>query len=324
MLRIFYGNRSFALLILPLLVVGYAALNFWKPYHLPDSVAHFGFWGNFLPQAHLVSQIVAPILILTGAIVLNSLFNRNDFMERNNFLTVLLYVTFMSAFHAFYFLDGFAIAQLFFIFALHQIFQLYQNEDGRRHVFNAAFLLGVACTFYPLMITVAVVVFWVIWVIRPFIMRESMLIVVGFLVPLMYAGMYSSYMGIKIKNAHISSAAAELKLEDVLIVGGLAFMMILLSVRRISLKVQQSSIRLKKHFRILLILINYTLLLTVLEYFIFHKKEALALVFVPLMFVLPFAFGYKKLKETPAIVYYLLFFFSVCKFLYPLVFLPTE
>lgn len=324
MVQLFYGNRSFALLFLPLFVAGYSLLNFYFPYHLPEASAHFGFWGNILPQSSIFSQILAPALILLGAIVLNALFNRNEFFERNNYLASILYVVFMSTFHSFYYLDGFAVAQFFVILALFQMFYLYQNEDGRRHVFNVGFLLGVASTFYPLLLTIIVIAFWLVWVIRPFVMRESILLVVGFIVPMLYGGLFSSFMDIKIQNDQVSSAALELKLEDVLVVGGICFFMILLSLGAILLKIQQSSIRLKKLFRILLILINYTLLLTILEYFVFHKKEVLALVFVPLMFVLPYGFGYKKQRDVPTMVFYLMFFYSVGKFLYPLTFLTAE
>ncbi len=317
MVQLFYGNRSFALLFLPLFVAGYVVLNFYLPYHTPEPTAHFGFWGDLLPQNNLISQILGPGFIFLGAIILNTLFNRNEFFERNNYIVALVYVTFMSLFHTFYFLDGFAIAQFFLILALYQMFHLYQNEDGRRRVFNLAFLLGVACTFFPLLLSVILVAFWLVWVLRPFVMRESLLLIVGFMIPLLYGGLFSSYFGIKIQNAQISSTAFELRTEDVIVLGGVAFFMILLSLGAMSLKIQQSSIRLKKLFRIILILINFTLFLTALEYFVFHKKETLAMVFVPLMFVLPYSFGYKKQREITTVVFYLLFFFSVGKFLYP-------
>ena len=324
MVQLFYGNRSFALLFLPLFVAGYVFLNLYFPYHLPESSAHFGFWGVLIDQNSLFSQIAAPIMIFSGAIVLNTIFNRNEFFERNNYIVSLLYVTLMSSFHVFYFVDGFAIAQFFLILAVYQMFLLYQNEDGRRRVFNMGFLLGVACTFFPLLLTIILVAFWLMWVLRPFVMRESLLLIVGFLIPLLYGGMYSSYFGVKIQNAQISSTALELRLEDVIIVGGIAFFLILLSFGAMSLKIQQSSIRLKKLFRVILILINFTLFFTILEYFVFHKKESFALVFVPLMFVLPYSFGYKKRREITTVVFYLLFLFSVGKFLYPLTFLTAE
>ena len=291
------------------------------PYHLPEEGAHFGFWGTFLPQSSWISQVLAPGLIFGGAALINSLFNRNNFLDRNTFTPSLLYVTFMSVFHCYYFLDGFSIAQFCIIMAVHQMFQLQQNEDGRRQVFNVGFWLGVACTFHPVLVLMILVAFWLIWVIRPFIMRESALLMIGFLIPLMYGGFYSSWAGIKIQNEQITSTAMALNIEDVLIVTGITFFFILLSLGTLTTKIQQSSIRLKKLFRILLILINFTLLLTLFEYFFFEKKEALAMVFVPLMFILPYGFGFKKLRDVTTIVFYLMLIFSIGRFVYPLQFL---
>ncbi|PWL31376.1 MAG: hypothetical protein DCO96_04045 [Fluviicola sp. XM-24bin1] len=299
----------------------YVGLNFYFPYHLPEDEAHFGFWGDFLPQTSWISQILAPAFVFGEALLINSLFNRNDFLDRNTFTPALLYFTLMSGFHCFYFLDGFAVAQFCVIMALHQLYQLYQNEDGRRQVFNIGFWLGVACTFHPVLVLLLVVAFWLVWVIRPFVMRESILMVVGFLIPLMYGGFYSAWAGIKIQNEQITASSLELNIEDVIVIGGLTFLFILLSLGTITRKFQQSSIRLKKLFRIILILINTTLLLTILEYFFFHKKEALAMVFIPLMFVLPYAFGFKKLRDVTTIAFYFLLLFSLGRFIFPLQFL---
>lgn len=299
----------------------YVGLNFYFPYHLPEEGAHFGFWGDFLPQTSWISQILAPAFVFGEALLINSLFNRNDFLDRNTFTPALLYFTLMSAFHCFYFLDGFGVAQFCVIIALHQLYQLYQNEDGRRQVFNIGFWLGVACTFHPVLVLLLVVAFWLVWVIRPFVMRESILMVVGFLIPLMYGGFYSAWAGIKIQNEQITASSLELNIEDVIVIGGLTFLFILLSLGTITRKFQQSSIRLKKLFRIILILINTTLLLTIFEYFFFHKKEALAMVFIPLMFVLPYAFGFKKLRDVTTIAFYFLLLFSLGRFIFPLQFL---
>lgn len=318
MVRLFFGNRSLALLILPFLVLTYVGMNAYFPNHLPEEGAHFGFWGAFLPQSGWVSQLLAPSLILAEALLLNSLFNRNDFLDRNTFTPSLLYVTLLSTFHIFYYLDGFAIAQFCLVMAVHQLFQLHQNEDGRRQVFNVGFWLGLACSFHPVLVLLIVVAFWLIWVIRPFIMRESALLVIGFLLPLMYGGSYSAWAGIKIQNEQITSTAITLNTEDVIVVAAITFFFILLSLGTLTTKIQQSSIRLKKLFRILLILISFTVLLTIFEYLVFTKREALAMAFVPLMFVMPYGFGFKKLRDVSTIIFYLLFLFTVGRFVFPL------
>ncbi|NRA11627.1 MAG: hypothetical protein HRT57_06710 [Crocinitomicaceae bacterium] len=320
MVRIFFGNRPYALLMLPLLIMGYVALNLWKGHHQPDIGGNFGFWGHLLDQSTYLSQILAGTLIFANGILLNTLFNRNGFMESNNFLPALLYVSFLSIFHSFYYLDGFSIAQTFLILGLFQLLKLSQNEDARRIVFNAAFIIGVACTFYPILLVIMPFLFWMIWVIRPFVFRESTLTVVGITIPLIFTGVYGSVYDIQLSGGDVSSTSSELWLEDVTILGGIVFFMIVLGIGRLALKLKQSSIRLKKLFRVIVILGNFCLLLTIFEYFVFHKKEALGLVFIPLMFFLPYSFGYKKQRGVTTAVFYLFFFFSVGKFFYPLAF----
>lgn len=318
--RIFFGNRSYALLILPLLIAGYAALNMWKGHHEPHPGVNFGFWGHLLSQSTYLSQILAGSLILANGIFLNTIFNRNGFMESNNFLPALLYVSFLSIFHSFYYLDGFSIAQTFLILGLYQLLKLRQNEDGRSIVFNAAFIIGTACTFYPVLLLIIPFLFWMIWVIRPFAFRESTLAVVGIAIPLIFAGVYGSVYNIHLSGLELSSTSSELWLADITALGGTVLFMIVLGIRQLVLKLKQSSIRLKKLFRVIVILANFSLLLTIFEYFVFHKKEALSLVFIPLMFFLPYSFGYKKQRGVTTAVFYLLFFFSVGKFFYPLAF----
>jgi len=316
--QLFFGNRSYVLLILPFLVAAFVGLNFYFPYYVADASGHFGFWGELIPQSSIASMTLAPALIFSEAILINSLFNRNEFMERNTYTPALVFVSCMSFFHCFYFLNGFALAQFCVIMAIHQLFQLYQNEDGRRQVFNVGFWLGLGCTFHPVLVLMIVVAFWLVWVLRPFVLRESALLLLGFVIPLVYGGFYSSWMGIKVDSEQISSTADSILLEDLLVLSGLIFIFILLSLGVLSTKIQQSSIRLKKLFRILLILINFTLLLTVIDYFVFDKKEALSIAFIPFMFVLPYAFGLKKLREVATAVYYVLFVFSIGRFFFPL------
>ncbi|XOV66302.1 MAG: hypothetical protein ACFHU9_11750 [Fluviicola sp.] len=309
------------LLILPFLAAAYVGLNYYFPYHLPEDGAHFGLWGNFLPQSSWTSQIIAPAFVFAEALLINMLYNRNEFMDRNTYTPALLYLTLLSTFHCFYFLDGFAVAQFCLVMAMDQLFQLYQNEDGRKRVFNTGFWLGLACTFHPLLVFVLVVAFGLIWVIRPFIMRESALLAIGFLVPLLYGAFYVAWSVIVIEKEQVTATSFQLNIEDVVMIGGLTFLFITLSFGTLNRKFQQSSIRLKKLFRIVLILINFTLMLTIFEYYFFGKKEGLAMVFVPLMFVLPYAFGYKKLRDVSTVTYYVLFLFTTARFIFPLQFM---
>ncbi|MFT5780066.1 MAG: hypothetical protein ACI837_003027 [Crocinitomicaceae bacterium] len=311
--KIFFGNRSGVLLLLPLLIVIYVACNWFLGHHLPEP-SGFGFWGELLNEDKLLGRIAAPVLILLNAILLNNIFNRNGFMEKNNYVSSLLYVVCKSFFHSFYFLSGFGIAETLLILALFQLYKLDQNTDGRRAVFNASFLIGLGATFYPIMITCIPFLFSMIWVLRPFIFRESALAVIGFALPLVYGGYYGSLYGIKLNGESFTSSSHEMVLPDLFVVGGGILLLTFAGMVPWLKKLGQSSIRLKKLFRLNLLLSLYIVLLATLEFFAYGKIEAISLLIGILILFLPYAFGDGKLRSVPSVVFYLVFFFSVSKF----------
>ena len=82
-------------------------------------------------------------------------------------------------------------------------------------------------------------------------------------------------------------------------------------------KIAISSIRMKKIFRVLLLLILMSLLAVIIDFLGFHKVDAGSLVVICLVFVLPYGFGQKKQKVVPTVFYYLILFYSVSKFFIP-------
>ena len=140
MIKLFLGNRSAVLFLLPFVIAIYVLFNFSTNYFTYSSISNFGFWGNQkIPFSILTSQIIASIFILFNAIGVNAIFNWNEFFGRNSFMPSLLYIILMSFYHSFYSLNGSLIAHTFLILMLNQFFKLKQNIDGRAQVFNGAF-----------------------------------------------------------------------------------------------------------------------------------------------------------------------------------------
>ena len=315
--HLFFGNRSFALLFLPIIIGGFYSCNYFFPYHLPETEANFGFWGRIGDQDFIGYEISALVLIFINAVIINTIFNRNEFMEKNNFLTAMLYVSFLSFFHSFYFLDGLSIAQTLLALMLFQLIKLNQNEDARKIVFNASLLMGLACSFYPILLIGVPFLFWMIWVVRPFVLRESVLIVTGFILPLVYAGLYSYFFQIELDRDEFSSSSSENHPLDLIILGGGMMIFFFMGIKSVLNKIGASTIRLKKLFRILFLLFTLFMSITVLEFFVFSKSDALSLCFIPLVVFLPYAFGIKNLKKAPTLLYYLIMLFAVGKFFIP-------
>lgn len=317
MVKLFFGNRSFALLFLPVIIALFGGLNFIFHHHSPEDNVILGFWGKVGSQSFWPYQLGAFVLILINGILINNIFNRNDFMERNNYLASLLYVVIMSFFHSFYFISGASLAQTLLILMFVQMFKLNQNEDGRRAVFNASFLFGIAASLYPVLLLGTPFLFWMIWVVRPFVLRESLLAITGFILPLVYAGLYGFFFGVKVVRDEFSSSAGEWQYYDFVILSFFVSLLILTSISDVLNKIGASTIRLKKLFRILLLLIGFSVGIALIEFFVFDKLEGLGLLAFPLMFVLPYAFGVKTPRTFAVITYYLIFFFAVGKFFIP-------
>lgn len=317
MITLFFGNRSYALLFLPFLIGGFWFCNYITNYHPAPEAINLGFWGSFEIGFNWIFDILAPALVFINAILINTLFNRNEFMERNNFLSSMLYVCFQSFFPSFYHLDGVGLATTLLIVALIQLFRLYQNEDGRRAVFNAAILFGTATTLFPVLLVGIPVLFMLVWIIRPFVLRESILILAGVAIPLIYTSIYTYVFEIRTELKHFSSSSPDFKLLDALVLGSGVALLALASLKTVLARLRGSSIRLKKLFRMLSLLIWLYLGIGVLEFFIFHRLSALSILFYPSVFYLMYAFGDRQPKGFASFIFYLLFLFAVGKFFFP-------
>ena len=317
MVKLFFGNRSFSLLILPIFLVGYLLCNYYSSFYTQDVTSNFGMWGNIKLPNHWGFQAGSASLIFISSLLLNSIFNRNEFMERNSYLIPLLYITVMSFFHFFYFLEGLSIAQMFLVITVFQLFKLNQNDDGRRIVFNASFFFGLACTFYPVLFIGVPFLFWMVWVMRPFILRESALIVDGFMVPLLYSGAYSFVFKTRLDRTAFSSSSSQYDWINIIVVSLGLLLLIGFSLKGLFGKIATSSIRMKKIFRLLLLLILLCLIAMFIDYFVFHKLDEGAIIMICLVFVIPYGFGQKSLNKIPTVIYYLILFYSVSKFFIP-------
>lgn len=312
-LSAFFGNRTYVLLFLPLIMAGYFFCNFFTDHHhLENQQIHLGFWGQY--QGNLYTSIGAMIIVLSAALVLNIIYNRNEFREKNTYTPSLILIVVSSFYDSFYILDGLMISMLMISLSILQIFRLSQNEDGRRYVFNASIFYGIAATFYPALILLFPFIIWVIWVLRPFVFREAALSVIGFILPLVYAGTFAFYMNITIDSEHFSSSPLVENIMEIVLLGAFILLLFLFSLSPLMNKLRQSSIRLKKLFRIIMLLFIALSSVFLVEALFLNKVGASLLGIVPLTFILPYSFGDRELKFGPSALFYLIFILSVCKF----------
>ena len=315
MVKLFLSNRSFVQFLLPLVVVIYIFLNQFTSYYTYSEIANFGFWGNKVQLDTVSSQVLASLVIIGNAIFINAVFNWNQFLERNSFMPSLLYIVLMSSYHSFYQLDGLLISHAFLILSLYQLYFLRQNEDGRKTTFNAGFFAGLAATFHPPLIGILPFIFFMIWSIRPFVIREVLLCFLGFIVPLFYAGFYLIYTGTSINLRLLkTSTNYERQQFDFLVTSGIFIFSLLLSLVSIQAHIQKSSIRLKKMTRILWWFVLVGLIICGIDFILFNQIQRFSLIMIPFSFFLTFSFSHKTLSSVAIGLFYVTFLYSLLKF----------
>lgn len=315
MVKLFLGNRAGVLLLIPVLVAVYFGLNFQSNYYTQETASNLGLWGEAIVIYPITAKFVAAVLICLNAFGINWIYNTNEFLERNSYMSSLLYVILMSFYHSFYSLDGLLIAHTCIIAMLFQFFKLRQNEDGKRHVFNGAFYAGLAASFHPPMIALIPFVLIMIWNIRPFVFRETIIALMGFGVPLLYGGVYLWYSGHGIELRILEQATNYLqKQTDFLVMAVLFTLLFLLSLVSIRGKMQKSSIRLKKLVRILWWLVAIGVLFGLADFIFFNQIERFSFLMIPLSFFLTFSFSNKTFGVMASVLFYMTFLYSLINF----------
>lgn len=315
MLKLFLGNRASALILLPFIVFVYIYINAQTNYYYQGTTISFGLWGEMANQFGLFSKITGGLLVIINALLVNWIFNTNQFYDRNIYLPSLLYVVLMSFYHSLYSIDGLLISHTFLILLLNQLYKLVQNTDGRSTIFNGAFFAGIAGTFHPPLFVFTPVFIAMVLIIRPFVLREILLLLTGVLVPAIYALLYYNYFNHSIDLQLLKQASNYQKKHlDFIITASLFIVLFLFSLYSISLKMQKSSIRLKKLVRILWLFVLIAVLLGAWDYIVFQQIERFSFLMIPLSFFLPFSFTTKKNQFITMLVFYLTFAYSFVNF----------
>jgi len=124
-------------------------------------------------------------LISLNAHQLNNVFNRNSFYSKDTFLPGFIYVTGLATFEQLDF-SPLLVAHLFLIGGMSSLLQLKRQDPAKDIIFNGSFLLGIAFVFSPLTVSLAILPWIALTLIKPFIWREWLVAFFGMTLPIFY------------------------------------------------------------------------------------------------------------------------------------------
>ena len=312
MLKLFSGNRTIVLLLLPLFISLYHFVNHTSDFYSNQEL-NFGAWNDFFHSFQMRVNSVSAPLVLINAILLNKLFNRSNFFDRITYLIAPFYLVLMTFFEAAFTFGGMLVAHTFLIFMLQQLFELNQNDESRSHLFNAMFLAGVAMTFLPSIIFMLPMILVMIRCIRPLRFRDILVGSIAALLPFTYLFAVSYVLGYSNYPTNLGYIESSLN-EDWLVVTGLLAISAIIGFIAFMSQWQKSVIRTKRQFQMLLVLFVSFVILASIHLVSFQQMDFFSLLLLPICLLLPFAFRSESLGMAASGAFYMLLVFSVMKF----------
>lgn len=294
MIRFFTENRGFAALLLPLFIVAYFVLN--AANSAPFEHLYFGFFGDYATQNSTMLQVIAASMLLVNASLLNYVFNIHNFYTKTTYLPAFIYIVWMSFYKEMYEPSGVLFSHTFFVLAINQLFYLNQNEDGRRNVFNASLFFGVGACLQPAILVIFPFIFISVWILRPFVFRETLLVMAGFLTPFLYAWVASTFQD---KSFFEGWEFKIINFQDfnvfAIVFASFTLLFSLLSFWGMNVQMNKSSIRFRKQIRVLSWLFFASLIMGTIN-FITQKTTPFSYSFIILPIYALFAFLVKPIS----------------------------
>jgi hypothetical protein len=191
------NNHLGAILLIPIL-----ALLLWLPTLLHTQL-HPVFHGmplfvlvdKYVSAVPYLNSVVAVVLIIAEALLLNFIVVQHLVAPRDNYLTAGLYVLLMSSSKSFLTLHPILFANLFLMLSLRSVFMMHRKETAFGNAFDAGLLISIASLFYlPALFFFPLLAFSFL-LMRPFIWREWVISLMGLIVPYLFVALYYFWIG---------------------------------------------------------------------------------------------------------------------------------
>jgi hypothetical protein len=150
----------------------------------------YSFADTFFRNNPYFAISIGLMILITEAFLFNVILQTHQVVVKKNWLPALLVVVFGSCSPGLLWPGSQQFAGLLFIFALRILLGTYRQDKSFGPVFNSGLLIGLAAQFYLPSLTFLPFGLIAIIILRPFIWREWVMLILGVLIPFIYGGVY--------------------------------------------------------------------------------------------------------------------------------------
>lgn len=248
-------NSPLSLVIIPIV-----AIVLWIPAFIhpqaPPSVVEmplYSFADAFFRAHPVIAIVISLLLLITEAFFLNLVLQQHQVIVKKNWITALLVVVFGSCAPGLLWPSPQQFCGLLLLLMLHVLLGTYRQDKSFAAVFNSGLLLGLSAQIYLPSLTFFLFALIAVIMLRPFIWREWVILIIGVSIPFIYGGVYYFWNDSwrEITNTVIINPIAHrsffLKLDESdYFLAGVTLLVLLVSAARLVTGSQASTLKTKK------------------------------------------------------------------------------
>ena len=149
----------------------------------------------WLGNHYYLTLLISLALVITEAMMLNTLIIEHQLLSRRTYLPALLYVLLMSSIPETLNLHPFLFCNFFLIKTLNRLFSAYKKDLVSTTYYDAGLFLGIAVLFYYPLIFLFPIVFISLILFRSFKWNEWAIAILGHITPYLFLFTYAYYTG---------------------------------------------------------------------------------------------------------------------------------
>lgn len=137
-----------------------------------------------------VNVAISLVLMFIQALLINRVVNAYSIIGKPTFLPALLFITFSSLFPQFAILSPMLLCNFLLIWIIYRLLSIYQSNGVRFIMFDVGMIIGVGTLIYLPFVTILPIVWISLIIFRPFVWREWLLGIVGFITVFLTLALY--------------------------------------------------------------------------------------------------------------------------------------
>lgn len=166
---------------------------FIAPHHFATPEAHAPLSKlvlELLGRNHYLSAISSVILVFVQALIVNQMVNSTKLFDRNNYVPALLYILCASMFTDMLYPSPGLLANTFVALVMLSLSDLWKQQQAFMEIYDVGFLIALASLFYAPALSMLMLMYIALGILRPFSWREWLTALLGILTPYFLIGTY--------------------------------------------------------------------------------------------------------------------------------------